>query len=964
MISMSSYTNISRLRDLYHSILEEEARRICGIPPNQAVHGNICSLARTQYCLTYDDLLKIASAIGFQEPEAKRYIAELVERGFLIPLNQNCFRSYHFDFLLRISDLRTAPWTKKMTTEVKFVIGIQEYEDPKQASLLPRPRGEEVEEEFYKLLVNELGENLALLYVKIISDYLQLRGSKGFTYFQARVLSEAIKNFKNSKAIAIGAPAGFGKTEVFLGILLFKILKDLKQGRRSRVLIIYPRKFLEIDQAHRIIEFVRIINENLRIFRARYGIKGDEYRVTIRDGDSYKIENQVHSQGSAYGYVPFRGIRCCVSAKGSSCIEGVLHIRVSDGKIVCRNDALESDYDFVKWSRKDTKQSEIIITNLHTFFNRIIAVADEDLDARDLISSDLPLEMIILDEAHEYEPVELGLLHYIIKLIDRKKEDGEPLRLVISTATLANMKEFAQELRGVSDNEVAVFTYDDIIDRGMKEGEIEKLKAQGKINVARKFIILGIIFVHPMYSWETYTAYLTIYNLFTNFALGLAHSLKAVKQAIIFLNNVKELNRVHTIIENELNLGTPIDFTSFSQNVTNPNLDPITNRYSLKHYSDILITVAKSKSNVASIVSNIMQKKQMKEELFPRLAKVFADIDLNARREIASKIQNKEVYTVIATSSLELGVDYPGVTVVANIGLDKIPSLIQRFGRAGRNPEETLNTILAILVVRNNPIEYVRVFRLLRESNLEAIVTGRFRAITDADIIEELTVSIGKDLIGVKKLATSRILFTLNALNQSLQHLHGFAQINTNQLQDECFKLVELRKALQQHRSEVENIVGKDAVEAFVQEVLKYDNVSQCIDEKQKARQIEVIIDSLFESIENFGDFCKNIQILSTKGVSEAISIMNKCIELYNRYKEKVKGVKTKLFMTEKIQELKALLQEIYSNIQEHYNLLNNVVQQYIQQSKLRLDKDIISLLNKYSEKIEKGIENLLNQLK
>jgi len=963
MIPMSSYTNISRLRDLYHSILEEEARRICGIPPNQAVHGSLCSLARTQHCLTYDDLLKIASTIGFREPEAKRLIAELIERSFLIPLSQNCFRSYHFDFLLRISDLRTAPWTKKMTTEVKFVIGIQEYEDPKQASLLPRPRGGEVEEEFYKLLVSDLGENLALLYVKIINDYLQLRGSKGFTYFQVRVLNEAIKNFKNSKAIAIGAPAGFGKTEVFLGILLFKILKDLKQGRRSRVLIIYPRKFLEIDQAHRIIEFVRIINENLRIFRSKYGIKGDEYRVTIRDGDSYKIENQVHSQRGAHGYVPFRGIRCCVSAKGSLYVEGALHIRVPDGKIVCRRDALESDYDSVKWSRKDTKQSEIIITNLHTFFNRIIAVADEDLDTRDLISSDLPLEMIILDEAHEYEPAELGLLHYMIKLIDRKKEDSEPLRLVISTATLANMKEFARELRGASDDEVAVLTYDDIIDRGMKEGEIEKLKAQGKINIARKFIILGIVFVHPMYSWETYTAYLAIYNLFTNFALGLARSSKTVKQAIIFLNNVKELNRVHTIIENELNLGTPIDFTSFSQNVTNPNLDPITNRYSLKHYSDLLITIAKPKSNVASIVNNIMQKKQMKEELFPRLAKVFADIDLDARREIASKIQNKEVYTVIATSSLELGVDYPGVTVVANIGLDKIPSLIQRFGRAGRNPEETLNTVLAILVVRNSPIEYVRVFRLLRESNLgksnlEAIVTGRFRVITDVDIIEELTVSIGKDLIGVKKLATSRILFTLNALNQSLQYLHGFAQINTMQLQDECSKLIELRKALHQHRSEVENMVGKDAVEAFVQEVLKYDNVSQCIDEIQKEIRREEIIDSLFESIENFGDICKDIQILSTKGVSEAILIMNKCIELYNRYKEKVKEFKTKLFIAEKIQELKALLQEAYSNIQEHHNLLNDVILQH----KLRVDKDIISLFNKCF-KVEEDIKNLLNQL-
>jgi len=155
---------------------------------------------------------------------------------------------------------------------------------------------------------------------------------------------------------------------------------------------------------------------------------------------------------------------------------------------------------------------------------------------------------------------------------------------------------------------------------------------------------------------------------------------------------------------------------------------------------------------------------------------------------------------------------------------------------------------------------------LLKELNIEAIVTGRLRDIADEEIIEELTVNIGKDLIGVKKLATSRILFAINALDQSLQHLHGLAPINATKLQEECSKLVELRNALQLHRSEVEDIVGKDAVGAFVQEILKYDNVSQCIDEMQKEIRIEEIIDSFIESIKNFGDLCNDVQILSNKG--------------------------------------------------------------------------------------------------
>jgi len=905
---MSSGLSDSRLRDLYHVILEEEARRVSNTPPNEKISGRSFSLLKTQYYLSYDELKALAMRIGLKDTDAEKYINELRDKGFLIPVDikNNKFRSYHFDFLLRVSDLRTAPWTNKMTSEVRFVVGTQEFEDFTQASLIPSPQGEELEREFYHMLRDKL-EEFADLYIKILREYLKLRNSNGLTYFQLKALLAALKNFKDIKAIMIAAPAGFGKTEIFLGILLFKLLKDLKDGRKSRMLIVYPRKFLEIDQAYRLIEFVRIINSHI-------SNRGCKISISIRDGDSYKIEDDIEKHMRDINYeVPFRGIKCRQ--------EGTLHIRIKNRntEVVCKEGFLTYDYNFVKWSRYDSKRSEIIITNLYTLFNRFISASDQDLDVRDLIASDLPLEMLILDEAHEYEPVELGLLHYIIKFFDKRKK-GESLKLIISTATLANAKGFATELRGVTEKDVLVIEYNDIMEQG--RDEIEKLKNNGKLAIAKKFIIFGIIFVHPMYSWETYTGYLAIANLFTNYILSLAFGSKALKQAIIFLNNVKELNRLYTIIDNELNLGTPIDFTSFTAKILSTDLDPIVNRYSLKHYSDILEQFSKTNNEIKQIVDNIKSKQQMKEELFPKLTKVFAEVDLDERREISLKIHNKSIYTIIATSSLELGVDYPGVTVIANVGLDRLPSLIQRFGRAGRNPKETLNTVLALLIIRNNPVEYVRMLKILESTNLEALITGKLKDINNKDIIEEFIIDVGKHLIGVKKLAASRILFALSALDPIFQDLHGFAVIETqNYYRDVCSKLVRLRNILHKYNNEIERILDEKSVNELLQEIFRYSDVTQCIHALQNEEKIESYIDHVATVIEEINDLCKDISNLNI--VVPNIDVpRQRCKDLYTRYKEKVKILVARFSIEDKEQELRGLLGDMNKDLKEYCQLL------------------------------------------
>jgi hypothetical protein len=850
--------SIAELKELYHAILRHEAVRICGASSESDVIGKPCSIINPQHYLTKDELFNIANSIGIKEP--KVCIDALIERGFLVKLNLNNtdeerYRSYPFDFLLHASDLRFAPWTDRMVTQTIFTIGEQIIEDFTVASLKPSDSENSIEEEkeLWNILERELG-HFAKIYAGVLERYMQLRGSKGLTYFQLYSLLIALKNYNDVKAIAIGAPAGSGKTEIFLSLMLFKILKDLKEGRKSKILIIYPRKFLEIDQAQRIIEFIRILNEELE------GKVQREVTVAIRDGDTYELERLWSERKDAD--LEFRGIRCEY---------GSLYIEASTGVIVCKNTnnpTLKHYYNFVKWRRSESKAADIIITNLHTFFNRIITSKEDDLNATDLLMH-TPVEMIVLDEAHEYEPLELGLLHYMFKFLNYFKDDTKNevykhhVKLIISTATLANMNEFVKTLRAVQDMEAVTIAYDSVMQQ--LKNKLKVVERLGKTTITRKLVILGIVFVHPSFSWETFVSQLAIVSLYTNFALE--HGLKsrhAIKQAIIFLNNVRELNRLHTIIANDLQLGSPFANAGLGEVYSKRDLDPVRHRYSLRHYTEMLYRAASIDNKLKQLLENIVMKMNAKDELYSKLRKVYADVDLQGRRIIAEMIRNKELYIVIATSSLELGVDYPGVSIVINVGLDKLPSLIQRFGRAGRSINEALHTTLALIIARNNPLEYVKVFRLL-ESGLNALVTGSISNIANERMLEELEVNVGHDLIGAKKVAVMRILFMLNALRtlnkderikKEMEELDPFTSVKE---EEECKKLVKLRNFLNYNKDMIVKIVDSSTVEVVLREILRYDNADKCKAEREGMKKVEERITTLESKLHRLCDVCEHL---------------------------------------------------------------------------------------------------------
>ena len=93
------------------------------------------------------------------------------------------------------------------------------------------------------------------------------------------------------------------------------------------------------------------------------------------------------------------------------------------------------------------------------------------------------------------------------------------------------------------------------------------------------------------------------------------------------------------------------------------------------------------------------------------LAVAFTGLKAN-REKIERDFIYRKIGTLLSTSTLELGVDYPKVSIVGIVGVPfMLESIPQRVGRAGRDPKATLNTTLAIIILRNTPMELYYIYK-------------------------------------------------------------------------------------------------------------------------------------------------------------------------------------------------------------------------------------------------------------
>jgi DEAD/DEAH box helicase domain-containing protein len=653
----------------YHAIITElEAPVIAGEQNIQ--EGGWLLIVNHEYYIPRDRLRSFLEKKNFSNPD--KIIDALVNKGFLVMLpcsKDDCpgFRSLHMDILVRSSQITTLHGNPPYLLSYKFAITRLKVPIKEDRVIIPsvnNPLWNELQSAILYFFNND--RRLADVYANILKKYLSRRGT-GLDGFQAYVLRKMLSSDKSTYAIV--APTGSGKTEIYLFYSLAMVMKWrlLENDRRKKILLVYPRKALTVDQAYRIIELLSIANDELA---------HTKYQITfgIRDGDTPLGITANQSRDTRLVKIGelFRGVACPHCGKGLLAYESI-------NSVICKY--CNKKFDFIKTVRRTVAQADIVATNPWALETRLLDSAAEDVGARTL--SDIALA--VFDEAHEYTGVSGGILATLLDVL-RGISDQKDVNLVFSSATIPDPRDFIVKLSG--DDSCEIFNFNNEVAGG-------RLQIKGE-----RLVILAHFMMNPRYSWNTYCQLWSVLMAFLSYAyklLGLPQP-----QSILFINNIKELRRAKSGYIENLRLGEPKDHLIDS-------LDPL-DPYCYCHYLPI---------NSAKQIRERALRGELFNELKDLVVEIHSEVPRESREKVAARLRGGEGLVALSTSSLELGVDYDGVGFVLNSGLDNPITLVQRIGRGGRG-DKTMRTVLGIVLARALPTEMLKTYE---ESFMKAVAT-------------------------------------------------------------------------------------------------------------------------------------------------------------------------------------------------------------------------------------------------
>jgi len=159
-----------------------------------------------------------------------------------------------------------------------------------------------------------------------------------------------------------------------------------------------------------------------------------------------------------------------------------------------------------------------------------------------------------------------------------------------------------------------------------------------------------------------------------------------------------------------------------------------------------------------------------------RLALHHGSLDPALRRQVEAGLRDGSVQCVVATSSLDLGVDFPTVDQVIQIGSPKgMARLLQRAGRARHRPGE-VGTVICVPTHALELAEYAAVRQALKAGRVEARPPPRMCL----DVLAQHCVTVA--LAGG---------FDATALFDEVRGTHAFAELDGPQWQ-EVLRFIEL----------------------------------------------------------------------------------------------------------------------------------------------------------------------------
>lgn len=662
------------LIEAYHKIiLQLECPKVSG---NSNFMNRVNTISDPYYYLEYDEILEFLNKrLKLHKNDAILVIKELVERGFLVPLpddykhdisNVTKYRSLHMDVLIRSAHIRTAWDGIPYIVSPRFLVYYMDVPSEDDYIYMPSVRAAQ-----YNIVTGFLrnailkffdNEDLASSYVEILRTYLsKYLQSKGLDAYQAYSLARMLSSDKDVYVII--APTGAGKTEIFLFYILARLMRAKHHGENRNCVIIYPRKMLQVDQSERMLQLLYVANDYLK---KKFG-----YEITfgLRDGDTPRDDKEKDNE-------PYRGIKCPICS-------GTLLYR--EGNVKCEK--CKNKFHFIMSTRPSLggKNPDILVTNMWALEVRVMDNNKSDIN----VNAFKNLDAIVVDETHEYTGIRGGIVRALLEILKDISKIESP-KIIISSATIPNPREFSSKITGVHDNNIELHSYKEVYDELGKHG----ISPSGK-----RLVIVGLFSMNPKYSWSTYCQLWSVMMAFLNYVYGLDDK-EYTPQSIIFINNKKELNRTFQGFKENISLGEPQDHVrDILRGVKLESIDP----YAYWHYASPSTRISLKK---------LFDSGNKLDLLADKVTIMHSEISEEDRRSIIAAFGGseekhksiKDLAVVLSTSSLELGVDYKNVSFILNVGLEKSISLAQRIGRGGRS-KSSLRTVLGIILTRNIPSE-------------------------------------------------------------------------------------------------------------------------------------------------------------------------------------------------------------------------------------------------------------------
>jgi ATP-dependent helicase YprA (DUF1998 family) len=268
----------------------------------------------------------------------------------------------------------------------------------------------------------------------------------------------SVESILDGNDTVITAATGRGKTEAWLIPILNQILKAKRHEENKgddtsvKATLIYPTKALAQDQLKRLLQYLYLINKQLK--------SSQRISVGIYDGDTPRDP----SESGAEGYLnsTFKHFECpgynpdldkCQDCGGGVRVRNTgSRFKLIPEKVHCEDDdPNDVPLDFLRLTRYDILENgvDIVLTNPDTINYRLINTNAEDEHQRFIYEP----EFLVFDEVHTYDGLFGSYTSALMKRVQALRENRgvDDLQLIASSATVENDVELFQKVSGAVD---------------------------------------------------------------------------------------------------------------------------------------------------------------------------------------------------------------------------------------------------------------------------------------------------------------------------------------------------------------------------------------------------------------------------------------------------------------------------------------------------------------------------------